>query len=320
MVNEELEKKFEKPEFKQLLKDHRNSTIWDLVLFAISLLCLIIISFTPCIEISGEKFYTEYMLSLRDEYIRTDGKMFGDNESKNLVEGRTEAIQLVLEHICERDDEEAVKSAEKFGTNLMLATGAFILQNPDDIKNLAEYQSKVEEAAKAYSELKLSYSIVDFVKIVLGETKLKPEDEGVGVFTVAGFGNFFAIIVPTSYFAVCLIEIVSFIISIVKLCANKKYTQFMYNKRYTEYGQKHAKIRGGIQSLGIVFYAMFSIFYFCSSSKSKFFKDPARMFFGAVKITPLFYVMLGISLIVFIMSAVNIFRKKNIHYWMCTHA
>lgn len=27
MVNEELEKKFEKPEFKQLLKDHRNSTI-----------------------------------------------------------------------------------------------------------------------------------------------------------------------------------------------------------------------------------------------------------------------------------------------------
>lgn len=312
MVNEELEKKFERPEFKELIKDHRNSTIWDLVLIAISLLCLIIISFAPCIEMNGEKFYKNYMYAFRTEYISSKGNMSTDKDSPELVQARSNAIILVMQKMCNQDDPDSVELAEDLSEALTFG----ILAIPMD--DYAEFRTTVAKKALEFSELKFSYSMVDFGKMVLGETKLK--EEGVGIFTVSGFGNFFAIIAPIAYFAVLLEEVIMLVFSIVKLCINKKYTQYMYNKRNTEYKQKKAKIRGGMQSISVFFYIVFAIFYFCSHSDFKFMKDPARIFFGALKISPLFYVMLGISAIVFIMSLINLFRKKNIHYWMCTHA
>lgn len=311
MISEELDKKFEKPEFKQLLKDHKKSSIWDVVLFAVSLLCLIIISFIPCIEISGEKFYTNYLYAFRENY-KANGGNSTDNDSDQLVSGRAVAFALVIEKACDSDNPESVELAENFGKAL-IAHSFLCLTDSEE-----EFNSEVAKGAAEFAELKLSYSMVDFGKIVLGETQLK--SNGVGIFTVAGFGNFFAIFVPVSFLAVCLIETVGFVFSVIKLCANKKYTQYMYNKRYVEYNKKNTRIRGGMQSLSLFFYVLFTIFYFCSHSNTKFFKDPARIFFGALKISPLFYVMLGIAAVVFILSVINIFRKKNIHYWMCIHA
>ncbi|MDE7440146.1 MAG: hypothetical protein K2N23_06545, partial [Clostridia bacterium] len=200
MVNEELEKKFERPEFKELLKDHRNSTIWDVVLFAISLLCLIIISFTPCIEISGEKLYSNFMYAFRTEYISNKGNLSTDKDSPELKQARANAFALVVQKMYNQDDPESVALVEDLSNELTF--GATIILMDD----YAEFRKKVAETASEFSELKLSYSMVDFGKIVLSETKLK--SEGVGIFTVTGFGNFFAILAPTFYFAVLLEEVI----------------------------------------------------------------------------------------------------------------
>ncbi len=307
MDKQQIEEKFEKKEFKDLLKKHRNSTIWDIVLFGIALLCMIIISFAPVVKVSGEKLYINYMQALRTGIENSDGKPIKSDNEK-LEEGRYNAMILAVEKSYDSDESELVKAATDL--KVKLSAAYMFLVSGDD--------ATIEESAKGYSKLNKSYGMADYMKIILGETQFK--SDGVGVFSVDLFGAFYWMLNSIIFYTVLAFEAVFLLLSILKLCFNKRYTQYMYNKRYTNYSTKKGKIRGGMQSLSFVFFLVFIIFYLCSSSKTKYFKEPARIFLSAVSISPLIYVMAGISLVVLVLSAINIVRKKKLHEWMCIHA
>ncbi|MCM1439104.1 MAG: hypothetical protein NC131_07855 [Roseburia sp.] len=316
MDNEELNAKFEKSEFKELLKDHKKSTIWDVVLFAIAVLCIIIISFAPCMKISGDKIYTSYAVAIREAYARgeLDENATSTSEDKEIAEKRWATTLFMIDMLVDEDNPESVKMGDRLKNGILLDPVAYILL----VKSDGEFEKFVEGRAAEFADLKMECSMIDYVQIIFKHSYFG--SGSVNTFDGGIFGIMYWLFVPLTYIAFFILEAVGLIFSIIKLCTNRKYTMAMYNKRYIEYKQKGKKIRRGMESLSWIFYAVFIIFYFVGQNKNKFFEDPARVFISGCNISVLFYVLLAVSFVVFILSFINTFRKKNIHYWMCTHA
>lgn len=315
MQNEEINEEVKtNNKFNEAFKSYRNFRIKGLIFYAVSFLALIIALFAPSFKVSGKDFYIKYAGYMREIY---DDK--GSNSNTNTGDAKTgqarlEAIEFTVKLMVDGEDDEEVAN-ELLHAIQDLTHFYNLLQLDNDA-----FDEAVEEEAEKYASLSRSYSMFDMGRKMWSETSLAKIFDGdkeneIRIFYVESIGSFSTIIAYPLTLIALVVESVCLVVQILLVPLSRKLFDSTLKRKQsagnaatdtnnTAENKKEWSGFRNIASIGLLFYIPVLIIWLFARS-SNLLKNPCALFYRSLKLSPLFFVMMGIEAVALVLTLLN---------------
>lgn len=288
--------------YVQACKDYAKYRFTRAIFCVVSLVFIIITLFVPTVKVSGEDYYIKYMEYQRRCVIA--GKVDDtEDEIERAIRARASGFTFAL---MLADEEGGNPDKEKLALSVLLTAAIANVPHIEELSKLTygEFKTTVAEEAKAFAGLSATYSMYDLGRDIWQESMLQSLFTGRKADRT--FDRDVAVMAEYAvFFAAVLLDVVFLVKECVQGILSKRIVSAAYarKKDVTQSSGKKKKRREG-STVGWAFYVVTLICYFITRSGG-IEKRPNGEFYGAMTLSPVFYVMLALGLVLAVVGLVH---------------